>query len=68
LRRLEMFEGKASAPEFRSACEGGGTCVEVGFTVHVRDSKDPNGPVLHFTETEWREFLSGAKQGEFDLA
>lgn len=44
-------------------------CVEVGpgvDHVHVRDSKDPNGPVLTFNETEWSAFLAGVRAGEFD--
>lgn len=32
----------------------------------VRDSKDPDGPVLAFTPSEWRAFVGGAKDGEFD--
>lgn len=32
----------------------------------VRDSKDPNGPMLRFTATEWAAFLDGTKNGEFD--
>ena len=49
-----------------------GACVEVavlteGSGVAVRDSKDPNGPVLRYTEAEWRAFLHGARNGEFDL-
>lgn len=47
----------------------GGQCVEVrrydGVT-QVRDSKDPDGPVLAFTAAEWRAFVGGAKVGEFD--
>lgn len=47
----------------------GGDCVEVTFTdseVLVRDSKDPAGPVLHFTDAEWNAFLTGVGNGEFD--
>jgi Domain of unknown function (DUF397) len=47
-----------------------GQCVEVATpdanTVTVRDSKNPSGPVLTFTTAEWRAFLAGAKDGEFD--
>jgi len=46
-----------------------GTCVEVGHdgdAVLVRDSKDPDGPVLRFTPAEWTAFLAGARDGEFD--
>lgn len=56
-------------------------CVEVQFqphaetqykdgepvTVYVRDSKDNAGPVLGFTDAEWKAFIEGAKDGEFDL-
>ncbi len=45
-------------------------CVEVAFVdgaVAVRDSKNPDGPVLIFTSGEWDAFVDGAKDGEFDL-
>jgi hypothetical protein len=45
-------------------------CVEVAFVdggVAVRDSKNPGGPVLIFTASEWDAFVDGAKLGEFDL-
>lgn len=44
-------------------------CVEVAFLddlVAVRDSKDRHGQVLMFTQPEWRAFLAGAREGEFD--
>jgi hypothetical protein len=34
--------------------------------VRVRDSKDPGGPALRFTWHEWKAFIAGVKQGEFD--
>jgi hypothetical protein len=47
-----------------------GNCVEVadlpGGRVGVRNSRDPGGPVLRFTPDEWRAFLGGARNGEFD--
>jgi hypothetical protein len=45
-------------------------CVEVGHCdcgVKVRDSKDPDGPVLNFTPDEWTAFLAGVRNREFDL-
>ncbi len=49
---------------------GGDNCVEVAFavdgTVGVRDSKNPSGPVLVFTPTEWDAFTEGVRAGEFD--
>ncbi|MBL7498293.1 DUF397 domain-containing protein [Frankia sp. CNm7] len=48
----------------------GGECVEVATLPDggraVRDSKDPDGPVLHFTTAEWIAFLAGVRNGEFD--
>ncbi|WP_326644224.1 DUF397 domain-containing protein [Streptosporangium sp. NBC_01755] len=32
----------------------------------IRDSKDPNGPVLCFASSEWRSFIRGIKSGGFD--
>jgi len=49
----------------------GGSCVEVrqnDETMQVRDSKDKTGPVLTFTPDEWRAFIGGAKDGEFDIS
>jgi hypothetical protein len=44
-------------------------CVEVSFrdgAVPVRNSRDPDGPVLVFTAGEWDAFVAGVKGGEFD--
>lgn len=49
---------------------GQGNCVEVADApdaIGVRDSKDPSGPNLVFTRSEWRAFVDGVKAGEFDL-
>jgi hypothetical protein len=65
-----MAEAREFSTPFRSACEGGGSCVEVATIatlVLVRDSKDPDGPVLAFTRIEWTEFLTGVRRGEFDF-
>ena len=46
-------------------------CVEVasltGGQIGVRDSKDAGGPVLRFTSSEWRAFVGGIRNGEFDI-
>lgn len=51
-----------------SNAQEGGACVEVALgtpgLVPVRDSKNPNGPALTFTEAAWRSFLTGVKEGE----
>lgn len=58
----------------------GGNCVEVAVvdapgvghkaglgSLHVlRDSKNPEGPKLFFTQSEWDAFVGGVKLGEFD--
>ncbi len=33
----------------------------------MRNSADPDGPKLYFTEAEWDAFVLGVKDGEFDL-
>ncbi len=41
----------------------GGQCVEVAATpaaVHVRDSKDPDGPTLTFSADAWAAFTAFA--------
>ncbi|OWA04554.1 DUF397 domain-containing protein [Streptomyces sp. CS113] len=52
------------------ASVGAGECVEVAKLreggVAMRNSKDPEGPALIFTEAEVRAFLDGAKRAEFD--
>lgn len=44
----------------------GGACVEVADNlpgrVLVRDSKDPNGPVLTFGPDAWRAFITMARR------
>jgi len=46
-----------------------GQCVEIASTagkVAMRDSKDPHGPILVYTHAEFKAFLDGARNGEFD--
>lgn len=66
--------GSGSAPIAwrKSSASGGngGECVEVAFTeagVLVRHSRNPTGPVLSFTPSEWQAFLMGTQNGEFNL-
>jgi hypothetical protein len=45
------------------------SCVEVaglGRQVGMRDSKDPDGPVLCFTRAQWRTFIDAVKRGDLD--
>lgn len=54
-----------------STSQVNGNCVEValvpGGGVAVRDSKDPDGPVLRFSASEWAAFVEGVANGEFGL-
>ncbi|MEV4095997.1 DUF397 domain-containing protein [Streptosporangium saharense] len=61
---------------------GGADCVEVGVLdapgdmvarkieqerfVVLRDSKNPDGPKLFFTNSEWSAFRHRVRDGEFD--
>jgi len=60
-------------PVWRKATKSGsngGQCVEVARlddgTIGVRYSKNPNGPVLRFSQAEWEAFLDGMVKREFD--
>jgi hypothetical protein len=67
----------SSAPEdgelrwFKSTrSAGNGACVEVAFTVAgevaVRDSKDPDGPMLRFGGEAWQSFVDSVRTGAFE--
>jgi len=47
----------------------GQSCVECARTpdggMAVRDSKNPDSPIITFTATEWRAFLVGIRSDEF---
>ncbi|HXC83261.1 MAG TPA: DUF397 domain-containing protein [Trebonia sp.] len=47
---------------------GAGECIEVaapyGVRIDVRDSKNPQGPVLRFTPGEWRVFTASVRIGQ----
>jgi hypothetical protein len=38
-----------------------------GGAVAMRNSAEPDGPVLRYTAAEWKAFQLGAIDGEFDL-
>jgi Domain of unknown function (DUF397) len=56
-------------------------CVEVARAGHtaaesnvgertaflVRDSKDPEGPILSFTSNAWAAFIANVKEDKFDI-
>ena len=44
-----------------------GACVEVAAVddeILMRDSKDPEGPVLRFTRREWKAFVDSVGRGQ----
>lgn len=44
-------------------------CVEFAETPDgraVRDSKDPDGPILTYTIASWHDFITDIRQGLFD--
>ncbi|MCX4666367.1 DUF397 domain-containing protein [Streptomyces sp. NBC_01381] len=54
---LEWFKSSYSSNE------AGSDCVEIAptpRTIHVRDSKNTQGPQLAFTNTTWADFLTYA--------
>ncbi len=71
-----------SRAAWRKSTRSGNACVEVIVTndtlgaAHktdetklyvMRDSKNPDGDKLYFTEAEWEAFVLGVKDGEFDV-
>jgi hypothetical protein len=67
----------AAGPESEGLCWvksslsfANGNCVEVADlpdgSIGVRNSRDPGELFLRFTPEEWRAFLGGARNGEFD--
>ena len=64
------FKVRAPVIAWRTSLScNGGACVTVatkGRMILIGDSKSPGGPVLTYTANEWRDFLTGAKNGDFD--
>jgi hypothetical protein len=60
---------KDTRPVWRKSSHSGGdngNCVEVNDTLNgVRDSKNPNGPVLKFHEIDLQAFIAGVKEGRY---
>ena len=45
-----------------------GPVPDAGYVIAVRDSKDPDGPVLSFTPADWHTFTDGLKTGKLAIA
>jgi hypothetical protein len=66
------MEDRAEGPVWRKSeyCNSS-SCVEAAVLedrVLLRDSKVRNGLTVEFSHSEWRAFLNGVRDGEFDLA
>jgi uncharacterized protein DUF397 len=51
-----------------SHCDNSGSCVEVAFVdgaVALRSSDGPDGPIVVYSDDEWRTFIEGVRDGEF---
>ncbi|NUS10872.1 MAG: DUF397 domain-containing protein [Streptomyces sp.] len=62
----ELSDAAWRKSSYSGGDSGGGECVEVaGITgcTAVRDSKDPNGPVLVFPAASWAAFVADVKAG-----
>jgi hypothetical protein len=75
LRADEMGWNKSSFSAYNGNCvewhkstfsNMNGNCAEIAGC-KVRDSKDPQGPVLEFSEAGWTEFLEAVKNNEFNI-
>ena len=68
--KITMSDAERSALSWLKAqSSGSGQCVQIASTVDkvaLRDSKDPDGPILVYTPAEFSAFLDGARNGEFD--
>jgi hypothetical protein len=62
-----MDVSRAQWRKASKSSSNGGACVEVARdlpgTVTVRDSKNPDGPVLALSPEDWRTFTSHVKDG-----
>ena len=67
-----MPAGELAGARWRKSARSSaqGNCVELaklaGAEVAIRNSRDPGGPALVFTDAELDAFLGGVKEGEFD--
>ena len=68
------YNGKCGFCESRHAAVAYGehvqwrSCVRVapwGRMILLGDTKSPDGPVLSYTHSEWNEFISRVKRGEY---
>jgi hypothetical protein len=69
--KIMLSESERASLVWRKAqrSTANGACVEIASAagrVAIRDSKDPDGAILVYTQAEFSAFLDGARNGEFD--
>nr|WP_026452929.1 MULTISPECIES: DUF397 domain-containing protein [Saccharomonospora] len=57
-RKSSFSANTDNCVEFRRTADGG---------VQVRNSNRPDDGTITYTASEWRAFIAGVKDGEFDL-
>lgn len=65
---VEVPQPPITASWHKSRMSGVQECVQIMHAhshVWVRDSKNPEGPVLQFASTVWMAFLGGVRHGGF---
>jgi hypothetical protein len=70
-RKITLSEVERASLVWRKARRSSvnGQCVEVAVMtgqVALRDSKDPDGPILVYPPAKFSAFLEDARNGEFD--
>ena len=66
---MDRTRGHNSLPWLTALSCDGGACVQVAAdqdTILIRNSRQPDGPLVEYTPEEWHEFVSGIKKGDFD--
>ncbi|WP_199484751.1 DUF397 domain-containing protein [Actinomadura craniellae] len=67
---MTVEPNRSTAPAWRKSSRSPNVdCVEVASlrgAVAVRDSRDPQGPVILLAAAEWRALLTGIGAGDFD--
>jgi hypothetical protein len=67
---MKLLHQLSDELDWRKSSFSNASCVETAAygdgRVAVRDSKDPAAGFLLYEAAEWRAFLSGVRNGEFD--
>ncbi|WP_100447370.1 DUF397 domain-containing protein [Glycomyces xiaoerkulensis] len=65
------FDTSSARWERTTREDGTPAALEIGYAdngmVALRLAEDPDGDVLIYTPSEWKAFVEGVKDGEFDI-